>query len=304
MKFREPQDILKIAEKYNLQIVGDIPGPATGINEIHKVEKGDIMFVDLEKYYVKSLASAATFIIIDKVTNCPPDKVLLVHPEPFQVYNSIVLEHRPIVPQKEMISPEAEIHPTAIIEPNVVIGRGSVIGAGTYIQSHVTIGEYSIIGSDTCIHSGSMIGTDAFYFKKDGKEFRKWRSCGRVVIGDHVEIGASCTINKGVSGDTIIGTGSKLDSQVHLGHGAVVGEHCLIAAQVGIGGKTIIGDHVTLYGQVGIAQNLRIGDHVTVLAKSGVSKDLEAGKTYFGYPAEEARDKYRELATLKSLVRK
>ena len=302
MKFDIPININELATEYNLQIIGNIPGPATGINEIHKVEKGDIMFVDLDKYYVKSLASAATFIIIDKPTSVPQDKVLLVHPEPFKIYNSIVMKHRPIVPQKEMISSEANIHPTAIIEPNVVIGRKVEVGPRTHIQSNVTIGEFSVIGADVSIHSGSMIGTDAFYFKKEDNQFRKWRSCGRAVIHDNVEIGAGCTINKGVSGDTIIGKGSKLDSQVHMGHGSVLGEHCLLAAQVGIGGKTIIGDHVTLYGQVGIAQNLKIGNRVTVLAKSGVSKNLESDKTYFGYPAEEARTKYKELATLKSIT--
>ena len=121
------------------------------------------------------------------------------------------------------------------------------------------------------------------------------------MIQDDVEIGAGCTINKGVSGDTIVGRGTKMDCQVHVGHGVVIGERCLFAAQVGIGGKTKIGNQVVLYGQVGVAQNIEIGDQAVILAKSGVSKSLEGGKTYFGAPAEEVRQKYKELAALRQL---
>lgn len=154
------------------------------------------------------------------------------------------------------------------------------------------------------MQAGALIGTDAFYYKKINGHYHKWRSGGRVIIGNDVEVGAGCTISRGVSGETIIGEGTKLDCQIHIGHGAVIGRHCLIAAQVGIAGKTIIGDHCVIYGQVGIAQNLHIGDHTILLAKSGVSKDLEGGKTYFGVPAGEAREKYKEIAGIKMLVGK
>jgi UDP-3-O-[3-hydroxymyristoyl] glucosamine N-acyltransferase len=164
------------------------------------------------------------------------------------------------------------------------------------------IGPHTIIGENVVVGPGALIGPDAFYFKKmpDG-EMVKWRSGGRVILEDHVDIGAGCTISKGVSGDTIIGRGSKLDCQVHIGHGVVVGKNCLFAAQVGIGGKTVIGDQVVLYGQVGVAQAIEIGSGAVVLAKSGVSKSLEGGKTYFGIPADEVREKYRELASLRLL---
>ena len=122
-----------------------------------------------------------------------------------------------------------------------------------------------------------------------------------MVIEDHVDIGPGCTVNKGVSGDTIVGEGTKLDSQVHIGHDVVIGKRCLFAGQVGIGGNTRIGNDVILYGQVGVAQNLVIGDKVLVSAKSGVSKNLESGKAYFGYPAAEARTAYKELAALRHL---
>jgi len=304
MKFPQPIPVQKIVEKFDLEIIGDANLLATGINEIHKVETGDITFVDVEKYFQKSLTSSASIIIINKKVECPDGKALLYSEDPFAVYNKIVKSFRPFEPLFTDISNRAIINPSAIIEPNAIIAGNVKIGKYSYIQSNVTIHEHTIIGDHVKIHSGSVIGTDAFYFKKDEEGFTKWRSGGRVIIEDRVDIGAGCTISKGVSGDTIIGEGSKLDCQVHIGHGVVVGKRCLFAAQVGIGGKTIIEDDVTLYGQVGVAQSIRIGAKAVVLAKSGVSKTLEGGKTYFGAPAIEAKEYYRQMAALRMLSKR
>ena len=301
MKFSNPIPVQEIAEKIGAKLIGDRSLMATGINEIHKVEKGDITFVDVKKYFDKSLNSAASIIILNEKVKCPKSKALLVTDDPFHAYNDLVLEHRPLIPLSASISDSAEVDPSTVLEPNVIVGHHVKIGKNCHIQANVTIAEHTIIGDNVTIQAGAIIGTDAFYFKKHAHSYEKWRSGGRVVIEDNVEIGAGCTVNKGVSGDTVIGMGTKLDCQVHIGHGVVVGKNCLFAAQVGIGGKTIIGDDVTLYGQVGIAQRLKIGDKVVVLAKSGVSKDLEGGKVYFGSPAVEARTKYRELAALRHL---
>ncbi|MBK9270532.1 MAG: UDP-3-O-(3-hydroxymyristoyl)glucosamine N-acyltransferase [Saprospiraceae bacterium] len=301
MQLAKPIPVQSLAEEFGLQLIGSSDQMIFGINEIHKVCAGDLTFVDAEKYYHRAVHSAATVILINKEFECPEGKTLLVTEHPFDLYNLLVLRHRPERPLIQSIADTAFVHPTAIIEPGVVIGHYAVIGAGSLIQANAYIGEYSVIGKEVRIQAGAIIGSDAFYYKKTKDGFVKWRSGGRTVIMDHVEIGAGSTINKGVSGDTIVGEGTKIDCQVHLGHGVVVGKHCLFAAQVGIGGKTIIGDHVTLYGQVGVAQNLHIANHVTVLATSGVSKDLEEGKTYFGAPAEEIGVKYRELAALRGL---
>lgn len=303
MKFPQPIAVKQLAERFNAQILGDENLMATGINEIHKVEAGDIAFSDLKKYFATALGSAATIIFLNEVPEkIPVGKAVLVMAEPFEAYDLLVREHRPFEAIDELISFRSHIHPSAIIEPNVVIAPNVRIGAYSYIQSNCYIAEFTTIGDHCQIGAGSIIGGDAFYFKKmsDGRR-KKWRSGGRVIIENHVDIGAGCTINKGVSGDTIIGEGSKLDCQIHIGHGAVIGKNCLFAAQVGIGGKTIVEDEVILYGQVGIAQNLVIGRGAVVLAKSGVSKSLEGGKTYFGIPAEEARGKLRELAALRGL---
>lgn len=302
MQFQQPIPVRELATRFQAELIGDDTLVATGINEIHKVQSGDIAFSDVRKYFDKTLQSAATVILLNEATECPPGKAILVVKNPFDVYDTLIREARPFEPITTPTHHRAEIHPTAIIEPGVVIAPNVRIGAHTYIQANTYIAEYSIIGDHVVIGANAIIGGDAFYFKKhpDGS-FQQWRSGGRVIIEDHVHIGPGCTISKGVSGDTIIGEGSKLDSQIHIGHGAVIGRNCLFAAQVGIGGKTIIGDQVVLYGQVGVAQAIEIGTGAIVLAKSGVSKSLEGGKTYFGIPAEEVRGKYRELAALRQL---
>lgn len=296
MDFPRPIIVQEIAELIGAEIIGDSSRKAFGINEIHKVREGDITFVDIEKYYKKSLSSLATIIIINKRTDCPPGKTLLLVDDPFSAYDNLVRRYRKFNPLQVERSASAVIHPSAIIEPHVVIGNEVVIGENCYIQSHCYIGSHTTIGDRVRISAGCMIGTDAFYFKDRGTHLEQWHSGGSVVIEDDVFIGASCTINSGVSGITRIGEGSKLDSQVHIGHGAVVGRHCTLAGQVGIGGKTIIGDHVRIYGQAGISNNLVIGDRVVILGKTGVTKDLPAGGRYFGTPASPAGEFFREMA--------
>lgn len=301
MNFPAPIPVKTIAEKIGATLIGDASLRAIGINEIHQVRAGDITFVDVKKYFDKALKSPATIIILNEKTKAPKGKALLLCDDPFTAYNNLVLEYRPFQPMTGNISATAEIDPSTIIEPGAIIGHHVKIGKNCYIQSNAVISEYTIIGDHVTVQSGAVIGTDAFYFKKNEEGYHRWRSGGRVILEDHVEIGAGCTINKGVSGDTTIGEGTKLDCQVHIGHDVVVGKRCLFAAQVGIGGNTVVGDDVIMYGQVGVAQNLKIGDKVVILAKSGVSKDLEEGKAYFGYPAGEARTIYKELAALRHL---
>jgi UDP-3-O-[3-hydroxymyristoyl] glucosamine N-acyltransferase len=301
MKFLTPIPIADIAVMIDATIIGNTAQIATGLNEINKVEHGDITFVDVKKYFDKSLNSKATFIILNEKVECPEGKTLLLHPNPFEAYNFLANFFRPFLPQIQPFAVNTQIAESAIIEPNVVIGQHVIIGENSHIQANTVIGEYVTIGENVVIQPNCSIGTDAFYYKKDARGYHQWRSIGRVILEDNVSVGAGTTIAKGVSGDTIVGEGTKIDCQCHIGHGVVIGKKCLFAAQVGIGGKTIVGDNVVLYGQVGIAQRLTIGDDVVVLAKSGVSKDLERGKTYFGYPASEVRDSYKELAALRQL---
>ncbi|ATL46525.1 UDP-3-O-(3-hydroxymyristoyl)glucosamine N-acyltransferase [Chitinophaga caeni] len=304
MKFETPIPVTEIASMIGAKLVGNADLLATGLNEIHKVEPGDISFVDFEKYYNASLNSKATIIIINKEVDCPEGKAILVLDDPFSAYVSLVKKFRPFVPSTNMISDTAVVGEGTILQPNVFIGHHVRIGKNCLIHPNVTIYDHSVIGDNVIIHAGTIIGADAFYFKKRAErevQYDKLESCGRVVIEDNVEIGANCTVDKGVSGDTIIGRGTKLDNLIHIGHGAVIGKNCLFAAQVGIGGKAIIEDNVILWGQVGVSKDLVIGKGAIVLAQSGVPSSIEGGKTYFGTPVEDARHKKRELAWVKRI---
>jgi UDP-3-O-[3-hydroxymyristoyl] glucosamine N-acyltransferase len=302
MKLLQPIAVRDLASQIDAELLGDETLIAQGINEIHHVEAGDISFVDHPQYYDAALASAASIILIDKIYPCPPAKALLVVAEPFAVYNRIINEHRPHQPLRFGVSPDAQIGEGTYIEPGAIIGPNVRIGRDCYIGANAYVGEYSVLGDRVVVQVGAIIGSDAFYYKKTAEGFQKWRSGGFVILEDDVEIGPGCTIAKGVSAPTRIGEGCKLDAQCHIGHDVQVGKFCLIAAQVGIAGNTHIGEHCFIYGQAGIAQNLRIGDRVVIGAKSGVSKNLDSGKTYLGYPAGEAREVYKQLATLRRLA--
>jgi UDP-3-O-[3-hydroxymyristoyl] glucosamine N-acyltransferase len=304
MKFPAPVLVKEIAALIGARVIGNENGLATGINEIHKVEPGDLVFVDHPKYYEKCIRSAADFIIINNVTRFPEGKALLIVDEPFEAYQTIVRHFRPFRPWNNMISETAVIGEGSYIAPNVFIGHDVVIGKNCRIAPNVTIMDHCVIGNNVIIQPGAVIGSDAFYYNtKKNREvwYKKMESCGRVVIEDDVEIGAGCTIDRGVSHDTLIGRGTKIDNMVHIGHDTVVGANCLFAAQVGIAGATTIGSGVTLWGQVGVSKTLTIGDNAVVLAQSGVPSSLEGGKTYFGYPAEDASTKRREFVWIKRI---
>ncbi len=296
---------LTLADIQNLIDVKVIAGSAdqiTGINEIHKVVEGDLTFVDHPKYYKRSLNSAASVVLIntEEVDN-PLGKTLLISDDPFRDYNTLVRWSHRVPVSRTSIHESAEIGVNTTVSQGVVIGAHVVIGEACMIHPNVVIYPHTVIGDRVTIHANAVLGGDAFYFKRRSDHFDKMLSCGRVVVENDVEIGAACTIDRGVSGDTIIGEHSKLDDQVHLGHGVEIGKRCLIAAQVGIAGKTIIGNDVCLWGQVGVNKSLRIGDGANIYAQSGVKGDIEGGKTYFGSPVQEAREKMKQLAAEKHL---
>jgi len=302
MDFPSPVPVKEIASWINAQIIGDEDLVLKGVNEIHKVQEWDITFVDHPKYYNVALESKASAIILPSVMDCPPGKTLLIVEKPFLAYELIVNKFRPVVALNTEGVENFEVHETAIIEPGAIIGQNVTIGKLCHIQSGAVIRPYSYLGERVVVQSGAIIGAQAFYFKKWPEGYQGWTGCGRVIIEDDVWIGAGTTIAQGVSGDTIIGAGTKIDCQVMIGHGVVIGKNCLLAAQVGIAGKTILGDWCVVYGQAGITQNLHIGERAIVYAQSGVMKDLEGGHSYFGSPAEETRAKFKEMTALKNMA--
>ncbi|APG64450.1 UDP-3-O-(3-hydroxymyristoyl)glucosamine N-acyltransferase [Tenacibaculum todarodis] len=303
MKFNQPQTLQQIASLIEAEFVGASNFSITGINEIHVVENGDIVFVDHPKYYDKALASNATTILINKEVACPEGKSLLISDDPFRDFNKITKHFNPFIASKSTISETAIIGEGTIIQPNVFIGDNVSIGKNCVIHPNVTIYSGSIIGNNVTIHANTVLGADAFYYKNRPEGYDKLLSGGRVVLKNNVDLGASCTIDRGVTGNTTIGEGTKIDNQVHIGHDTVIGKKCLIASQTGIAGCVVIEDEVTMWGQVGMASGITIGKGAVIQAQSGISKSLEGGKSYFGYPAEEVRTKLRELATIKRIVK-
>ncbi len=304
MRFEKPVPIAIIAQLIGAELLGNTNGNATGINEIHKVEAGDLVFVDHPKYYSTCINSAATFIIINKKMDWPEGKALLIVNDPFEAYLKIVNHYRPFNPSMKIISDTSFVGEGSIIMPNVYIGNHVSIGKNCIIYPNVTILDHCIIGNNVIIQPGAVIGSDAFYYnKKTNRDihYKKMSSCGRVVIEDYVEIGAGTTIDRGVSGDTLIGAGTKMDNLVQIGHDTVVGKNCLFAAQVGIAGATTIEDNVVLWGQVGVSKTLTIGKDAVLYAQSGVPASLDGGKNYFGSPAREAKEKMKELIWIKRI---
>lgn len=301
MKFPKGHTLKEIAEIIGSEFVGSEVFPVFGMNEIHVVEEGDIVFVDHPKYYDKALNSRATVILINKQVDCPEGKALLISDDPFRDFNKLTRHFKPFQSANGSISDTAQIGEGTIIQPNVFIGNHVKIGKHCVIHPNVTIYDGCEIGNHVTIHSNTVLGADAFYYKNRPEGFDKLLSGGNVVIENHVDIGASCTIDRGVTGATTIKEGSKLDNQIQVGHDTIIGKKCLIASHTGIAGCVVIEDEVTLWGQVGIISGVTIGKKAVVLAQSGISKSLEGGKTYFGSPAEEAREKLKQMASVKQI---
>ncbi len=301
MKFPKIHTLKEIADLIDCEFVGDANFQVHGMNEIHVVEPGDIVFVDHPKYYDKALNSAATIILINKNVDCPEGKALLISDDPFRDFNKLTRHFRPFQGTNVSISLSSEIGENTFIQPNCFVGNNVKIGKNCIIHANVSIYDNTIIGDNVIIQAGTILGADAFYYKKRETGFDQLLSGGRVVIEDNVGIGALCTIDKGVTGDTTIGEGTKIDNQVHVGHDTVIGKKCLIAAQTGIAGCVIIEDEVTLWGQVGTTSGITIGAKAVVLGQTGVTKSIEGGKSYFGTPIEESREKLKQLAHIKQI---
>ena len=301
MKFPKPHTLKEIADLIDTQFIGDDNFPVLGMNEIHVVESGDIVFVDHPKYYDKALQSAATIVLINKEVDCPEGKALLISDDPFRDFNKLTNHFKPFQSSNKSISDSAVIGNNTTIQPNCFIGNNVTIGNNCVIHSNVSIYDDTVIGDNVTIHAGTILGASAFYYKNRPEGFDQLKSGGRVVIKDHVDIGALCTIDRGVTGDTTIGEGSKLDNQIQVGHDTLIGKKCLIASQTGIAGCVVVEDEVTLWGQVGVKSGITIAKGTEIYAQSGLGHSTDENKTYFGSPAFEAREKFKEMAYIRKI---
>lgn len=301
MKFSKPQKLKDLASLIGAEVIGEAGMLVMGINEINVVEEGDVVFVDHPKYYSKALGSKASVVIINKKVECPAGKALLVCDDPFSAFNRITLQFSSRSFSQKPISDSALIGKNTRIMPNVFVGDHVKIGDNCTIHPNVSIYDGCIIGNNVILHSGVVIGADSFYYKKRPSGYDRLQACGKVVIEDDVEIGALSSIDRGVTGETVIGRGTKIDNHVQVGHDTKVGKNCLFASQVGISGACIIEDDVILWGQVGVPSKIRIGKGAVLLGQSAPAKDVEGGKSYLGSPADESMKKFRELAMIRKL---
>ena len=300
MTFKSPQTLKTIAELIGAKYVGDENFQIFGTNEIHRVKKGEIVFVNHPKYYDKALHSEATIILIDKEVACPEGKALLVSDDPFRDFNKIN-DHFTGIQTFETTGNNLSVGENCKIHPSVIIGNDVKIGENCMIFPNVVIGDRTVIGNNCIIQAGTVLGGDAFYYNKNAEGYRKMLSVGNVILEDHVEIGVNCCIDRGVTDSTIIKKGSKLDNLIQIGHDTVLGERTLVASGAMIAGCCIIEDDVQVWGQVGMASGKRVGKGAVLLGKTGVNRDLEGGKTYFGSLAEEFREYLKKEVKLKNL---
>ncbi len=321
--------LAELAERLGARLVGDGEVDIVGLNTIEAAAPNELTFLTNPKY-VKHLATTkAAAVLIDSDEHQAACS-LLVHGNPhFAIAQALTLffpqpgEHLEAgIAPSAVIDPSATVDPSAHVGANVVIAAGSKIGpdskvmAGSYIgvgcrlgaevfiHPRVSILDRTIIGDRVTIHSGTVIGSDGFGYATEAGKHHKVLQVGSVRIEDDVEIGANCTVDRAALGETIIGTGSKIDNLVQIAHNVRIGKGCIVVAQVGISGSTKLGDYVTLSGQVGLVGHIEIGDAVVVAAQAGVSHSLPARTIHAGSPARELREFKRIEAYIHRLPQK
>jgi len=321
--------VQEVASLLNGEIEGEAKAKVSTISKIQEAEDGSISFLANLKYEKYLYETRATAVIVNKDYQLkkPVSSTLIRVDDAYLAFSALLEEYQRLialgkigkeepcfVSETATIGASPYIGAFAYIGQNVSIGDHCKIYPQVYIGDDVQIGDHTVIypgskvmnncvvGNYCTLQPGVVIGSDGFGFapQPDGS-YKTIPQVGNVVLEDHVDIGAGCTIDRGVTGSTTIGRGSKLDNQIQVGHDTVIGKKCLIASHVGIAGCCIIKDEVTLWGQVGITSGATIGKKAVILAQSGISKSLEGGKTYFGYPAEEAREKLKQIASIKRI---
>ena len=298
---------MKLPESVSAKTIASIlslPEPTTdlsikGLSEIHRAEKGELTFIDHPRYYTYVNRSEATFFLINTRLEAPADKVLIYSDDPFRDYNRLVRKYfpSPIIHQNEV----GQVGAGTIISEGAVIGKNVHIGSNCFIHPNVVIHDHCKIHDRVTIAANTTIGSNAFYYQRQKTGIEPLYSIGGVEIFNDVDIGPNCTVNRGVSSITTIKNGTKIDSHVHIGHGAVIGQSCIIAGQTSIAGKAILEDNVTIWGIVGIVSGVRIGENAVIQASSLVTKSLPGNETYFGNPAGPEKVRKKELVMLRKL---
>jgi UDP-3-O-[3-hydroxymyristoyl] glucosamine N-acyltransferase len=320
--------VSELAEKTSAELRGDPELLVDSARGIEESKKGSVTFADKKEYFKEALNSEASVIVTKsdfQDFQIETEKTLLLTDNPRRVYAQIadILTKRPyysgIISDKAVIDDSVElgsnlsIHAGAVIAenvkiaddsilaPGVIIGPDVEIGKGTLLHPGVIIERDTIIGDHVIIQSGAVIGSDGFGFATDENGHHKIPQQGNVIIESDVEIGANVTIDRGASGPTIIGRGSKLDNLIQIGHNVEVGEESLLVALSGIAGSTKLGRRVTLGGQAGVVGHIKLADNTTAAARAMVTSPTKEGDFISGAPARDHRDALKEQAALRRL---
>jgi len=316
----------ELADLVKGKIVGDPTMVITGVSEIQNGRESTITFLSNLKYkkYLPTTGASAVVVPEESLLDNKPG---IVHHNPQLAIAKILGEFTPklrytsgvnetaYVDSKAKIGKNVTIGPFSVIEAGVIIGDDSNIGSHTVIGQKTSIGKNckifsnihiyhgTNIGDNAIIHSGTVIGSDGFGFVTDQDINHKIPQNGYVIIGNNVEIGANCAIDRGTIGDTIIEDQCKLDNHVHLAHNVCLGKGCLLTAAVTIAGSVEVGEFCIFAGHVGVAPHVKIGARSVLAAKTGVSKSLKGGKVYAGMPAREIREQHKREAVYLEVVR-
>jgi UDP-3-O-[3-hydroxymyristoyl] glucosamine N-acyltransferase len=297
----------ELAGQIDCVLVGDGSIQITDVAPLEEASAGSVTFLANVRNH-KQLETTGASAVIAPPTVDSTRVALLKTKDPYYAFTRAI-----VLLRGHRKHPFAGVHPKANVDPTATIGEGTVVYPGVYIGQRVKIGrdcviypnvaiyEECVIGDRVIVHSNTTIGTDGFGFAFNGGVHHKIPQVGIVVIENDVEVGANCTIARAAMSRTIIGAGTKIDSQVMIGHNCIVGKGCIIVAQVGLAGSVTLGDYVTLAGQVGVAGHLKIGDRATLAAKTGVMTDVEPDTTMMGIPAMEAKDARRVYSAFMKL---
>ena len=308
------------------KIIGDPTMVITGVSEIQNGRESTITFLSNLKYKKYLPTTGASAVVVSEASLLD-NKPGIVHHNPQLAIAKILGEFTPkllytrgvnetaYVDSKAKIGKNVTIGPFSVIEAGVIIGDDSNIGSHTVIDQNTSVGKNckifsnihiyhgTNIGDNAIIHSGTVIGSDGFGFVTDKDINHKIPQNGYVIIGNNVEIGANCAIDRGTIGDTIIEDQCKLDNHVHLAHNVRLGKGCLLTAAVTIAGSVKVGEFCIFAGHVGVAPHVKIGARSVLAAKTGVSKSLTGGKMYAGMPAREIREQHKREAVYLEVVR-
>ncbi len=298
----------ELARHIGGDIIGDPEIEITGVSGITEAQTGDISYIHDKKFLKDPSAIRASAVIVKEVAEGLPISMLVVKNPQYTYAKALEvfyikphactgISDRAFIGDNVTLGSEVSVHHFACIRDGVVIGSGGTIFPGVFIGKGVTIGDNALIypnvtirgntkiGNNVTIHSGTVIGSDGFgYVMEQGMHY-KIPQVGGVVVEDNVEIGSNVTIDRGTTGNTIIGTGTKIDNLVQIAHNVKIGSHSIIVSQVGISGSVDIGNSVILAGQVGVRDHITIGNNAIIGAQSGIGGNIPEGQVYSGSPA-------------------